>query len=349
VSLIFRAEDTSSNEDETSRHPSATRSRGRRVHLLFLAPSFEAVERLVALINPKGKLASDGRPVLRMSCRDFALACAEADEQIMIIPAHIWTPWFGLLGSKSGFDSIEEAFGDQASRIHAYETGLSSDPPMCWRVESLNKRVLVSSSDLHSGPNMMREATLLHSKVSDYDYSSLREVLTVSGHKNYYGTLEFFPQEGKYHADGHAACRVVMEPEKTKALGGLCPVCGRPLTVGVNHRVLDLASYAVDYKPKYGGVVIYAVPLQEIIAAALDKGKQSKAVQSLYDRLVDSVDTEYALLHERKEFPAWVPERVVAGIQKVRDGDVIIDPGYDGVYGKVNLFQPSDTKMSLWA
>jgi DNA helicase II / ATP-dependent DNA helicase PcrA len=322
--------------------------KGRRVHVLFFAPSFAAVERLVKIINPKAKLASDGRPILGMSCRDFAKACLEADEKIMIIPAHIWTPWFGLLGSKSGFDSIEEAFEDQADRVLAYETGLSADPSMCWRVETLNKRVMVSSSDLHSGPNMMREATLLNGEIADYSYDRLYKALSKVGNNDYYGTLEFFPQEGKYHADGHAACKVVLEPDKTKQLNGLCPVCGRPLTVGVNHRVTDLAGHPSGYKPPHAGQVIYSVPLQEIIAEALQRGKQSKAVQSVYDRMVDTITNEYNLLHQFNDFPNWVPERVVKGIQKVRRGEVFIEPGYDGIYGRVRLFENDKKMISLW-
>lgn len=323
--------------------------KGRRVHLIFIAPSFKAVEALVSKINDKGKLASDGRVILSMSCRDFTVACREADETIMVIPAHIWTPWFGLLGSKSGFDSIEECFEDQAEHIKAYETGLSADPQMCWRVDSLNKRVLLSGSDLHSPPNMMREATLLNGSIQDYDYTRLQKAISEVGNKDYYGTLEFYPQEGKYHADGHAACKVVLDPEQTNKLNGRCPNCGGHITVGVNHRVDDLASHASGYKPKRAGEVIYSVPLQEIIAEALGKGKLSKGIQSIYFQMTDTVGTEYAILHEIERFPDWVPARVVQGIYKVRHGEVDVIPGYDGIYGVVELFESRDSKLSLWA
>ncbi|HEY1074690.1 MAG TPA: endonuclease Q family protein [Patescibacteria group bacterium] len=322
--------------------------KGRRVHLLFLAPSFEAVERLVAKINHKGKLASDGRVILSMSCREFALACQEADPHIIVIPAHIWTPWFGLLGSKSGFDSIEEAFGDQASYIRTYETGLSADPAMCWRVETLNSRVLISSSDAHSAPNMMREATLFNGNITDYSYARLYDVLIEVGNKDYYGTLEFYPQEGKYHADGHAACKLTFDPAMTKTLKGRCPKCGGLITVGVNHRVDDLASHPVGYVPKHAGKVLYSVPLQEIIAEAVAKGKSTKSVQSLYFQMISEIASEYSLLHEVESFPEWVPEKVVEGIYMVRRGEVNVIPGYDGVYGVVKLFSSGDSKVTRW-
>lgn len=332
VSLMFRQGD----------------KKGRRVHLLFLAPSFRAVEELVAKINNKGKLASDGRVILSMSCKEFSKVCRETDPRIMVIPAHIWTPWFGLLGSKSGFDSIEEAFEDEAKNIAAYETGLSADPAMCWRVDSLNSRVLISSSDLHSPPNMMREATLLNSVISDYNYEHLREVLSQVGHPDYYGTLEFYPEEGKYHADGHAACTVILGPEKTNELNGRCPVCGQLVTVGVLHRVYDLANHPAGFKPKNAGQVIYMVPLQEIIAEALGRGKQSKSVQQIYFRMTEELGSEFVINHELDAFPNWVPSRIIEGIKKVRNGKLTIIPGYDGIYGQVKLFRKNDAKIPLW-
>lgn len=322
--------------------------KGRRVHLMFLAPSFKAVESLVAKINNKGKLASDGRVILSMSCHDFADACFTTDSEILVIPAHIWTPWFGLLGSKSGFDSIEEAFGDLAKDITTYESGLSADPAMCWRVNSLNKRVLISSSDAHSSPNMMREATLLNGEVKDYDYSRLRQAISEPGNPDYYGTLEFYPQEGKYHADGHAACRIALEPEGTNNLRGRCPQCGGVITVGVKHRVYDLAAHEVGFKPKYGGRVVYSVPLQEIIAEAMSKGKHTKGVQGIYTRMVETIAPEFSLLHEPIEFPSWVLPRIIEGISKVKRGDVTILPGYDGIYGVVRLFHPVEVPQTLW-
>lgn len=323
--------------------------KGRRVHVLFLASSFSAVEALVAKINDKGKLASDGRPILGMSCRDFVAACREAHPDIVVIPAHIWTPWFGLLGSKSGFDSIEEGFEDQAHYITAFETGLSTDPTMCWRIESLTKRVLLSGSDLHSLPNMMREATLLNGSISNYDYARLARVIREPDNPDYYGTLEFYPEEGKYHADGHAACKVMLTPEQTDKLKGICPNCGRKVTVGVLHRVHELAAYPAGYAPAHAGQTVFAVPLQEIIAEAVGRGKATKGVQGLYMRMTDELGTEFAVLREVEEFPEWVPSRVVEGIQKVRQGDVRMRPGYDGIYGEVKLFEsPEEKQVSLW-
>lgn len=322
--------------------------KGRRVHVLFFAPSFRAVEALVARIQDKGKLASDGRVILSMSCRDFALVCQDADPGIMVVPAHIWTPWFGLLGSRSGFDSIEEAFEDQAGYITAFETGLSADPTMCWRVESLRKRVLISGSDLHSYPNMMREATLFNGSIDEWNYTRFQTVLSQPGHADYRGTLEFYPEEGKYHLDGHAACNVVLTPAETQRLNGICPSCGRPLTVGVLHRVEELATYPADQPPSHAGSVVYAVPLQEIIAEALGKGKQSKSVQYLYDRMVQEIATEYAILQEIEAFPQWVPGQVVEGVLRVRKGDLTIIPGYDGIYGQIRMFRQQDPQTKLW-
>ncbi len=322
--------------------------KGRRVHVLFLAPSFAAVEKLVAVIQTKGKVASDGRVILSMSCRDFTAACLESDPRFLVIPAHIWTPWFGLLGSKSGFDSIEEGFEDMAPYIKAYETGLSADPAMCWRVETLNSRVLLSGSDLHSPPNMMREATLLNGDVTDYSYERLYHAISEVGNVDYYGTLEFYPEEGKYHADGHAACGVVLQPSETKKLKGICPHCGKPLTIGVNYRVDDLASHPTGYKPPHAGNVISSVPLQEIIADAFGKGKQSKTVQACYFRMIDTIAPEFTLLHDQKEFPNWVPERIVGGILRMRRGEVTIKPGYDGLYGTVTLYPEEATPLTLW-
>ncbi len=322
--------------------------KGRRVHLVFLAPSFQAVEKLVAKIQDKGQLASDGRPILGMSCEEFARTCEEVDPTIMIIPAHIWTPWFGLLGSKSGFDSIEDCFKSQSHRIKAYETGLSADTAMCWRVETLAKRVLISGSDLHSLPNMMREATLFNGMVVDYEYDRLHSALSEIGNRDYWGTIEFYPQEGKYHADGHASCKVVLEPEQTNKLNGQCPVCGGIITVGVNHRVNDLAIHENGYKLDFAGKVIYAIPLQEIIAEALGKSKSSKTTQDLYFKMTDDLGTEFAILHELKTFPSWIPARVEEGIQKVRRGEVDIHPGYDGLYGTIKLFEKDIQTLSLW-
>ncbi len=341
VSLMFRMHEWAGTDLEG-------RSKGRRVHLIFLAPSFEAVERLVEKINPISKLASDGRPIISTSCRDFAQMCFDADPNIMIIPAHIWTPWFGLLGSKSGFDSIEEAFGEYAPRITAYETGLSADPAMCWRVPTLQNRVLLSSSDLHSLPNMMREATLFHGDISDYSYALLQEICSQPGHANYYGTLEFFPEEGKYHMDGHAACSVVLKPEETQRLKGLCPSCGKPLTVGVLHRVVELANKPKGYQTSHAGKVLSAIPLQELIADALAKRKQSQAVQRLYCDMTDKIGNEYSLLFVQNEWPDWVPQLVQASLSKMRQGEVAIEPGYDGLYGKIHVVQQRDPRINLW-
>ncbi len=304
---------------------------GRRVHLLVFAPSFAVVERITSYLLTLGRVDYDGRPTFGISCRDFAAAMESIDARFEIIPAHVWTPWFGLFGSKSGFDSVEEAFLDKAYLIHSLETGLSSDPAMNWRLSALDRFGLVSFSDLHSAwPwRMSREATLFAS-LDAYD-DLLSALRTGTG---LLGTVEVDPLYGKYHYDGHRACRVRLSPEETRKLQGICPVCRKPLTVGVEYRVEELADRPVGYVRPRAPLVHTLLPLSEVIAAVLSCGVATKKVASAYEGLVSGSD-EYTVLMgmEEKELRSRSNAEIARAVLADRAGRIRVSPGYDGVYG----------------
>jgi uncharacterized protein (TIGR00375 family) len=307
--------------------------RGRRIHLILLVPSLDDAMRINGALSGRGNLAYDGRPMLGLSAHDFCEVVWEQSSETMIIPAHAWTPWYAVFGAKSGFDSLVACFGDYTDRICAIETGLSSDPPMNRRVSALDDVRLISCSDAHSPAKLAREATLFD--VSDVCFDSIAHALKTG--EGYAGTLEFYPQEGKYHYDGHRACGVSRSPEESTADGNICPVCGKTLTIGVLHRIQELAD---RQEPKRSGVSFRSlIPLDEIISQAIGVGVQSKAVAKIYDFMVERHGSELnALLdHPLDGFSRDIPERVVEGIAKMRCGDVVIEPGYDGVYGKIRI------------
>ncbi|MBF0214449.1 MAG: AAA family ATPase, partial [Magnetococcales bacterium] len=263
----------------------------RKVHHVLCVPSLEAARRLIQRLGRIGNLNADGRPILGLDSRDLLEITLEADPDAFLIPAHIWTPWFSALGSKSGFDSIAECYGDLAEHIFAVETGLSSDPPMNWRVGSLDRYRLVSNSDAHSPSKVAREATVFTSAM-DY-YAMLRALRTGEG---YGGTVEFFPEEGKYHLDGHRACQVCLEPAETRRLGGLCPVCGKGLTVGVLNRVESLADRGEGSAPATAGPYWSLIPLPEIIAEVEGVGPTSGRVAKTYDEMLRRLGSELEIL-----------------------------------------------------
>jgi uncharacterized protein (TIGR00375 family) len=316
----------------------------RRIHVNIFFPEIKDVEQFNATLEKMGcNLKSDGRPIIGLSAKDLARISLEINPKAIIIPAHAWTPWFSIFGSKSGFDSIEECFGEYVKNIFAIETGLSSDPPMNWRLSTLDKIVLVSNSDAHSLANLGREAN-----VFDWDNPSYDEFYnTLKNHdkKKFLSTIEFFPEEGKYHLDGHASCKVVMEPSETKKNKGLCPVCKKPMTIGVFNRVAEIADREkgeLDNHIPYKSIV----PLQEIIAEAFDVGKGSKRVQAEYFNIIKKGDTEFkVLLDLSKEELAKIAEPIIVeGIMRVREGKLFIEPGYDGIYGTVKIFRPKERK-----
>ena len=306
----------------------------RKVHNLLLLPSLEAAEKLSRRLELVGNLHSDGRPILGLSSHDLLEITLEVCPQAMCIPAHIWTPHFSLLGAFSGFDSVEECFGDLTSYIHAVETGLSSDPPMNWNVPLLDGMQLVSHSDAHSPQKLGREANLLE---TGFSYPEVKAALETG--EGLWGTVEFFPEEGKYHLDGHRACGVRLSPQETRALQGKCPVCGKRLTVGVEHRVEDLACRQPGSSRENRKPFAKLVPLATVLSTCLGRGEQTKTVQAAYERLLSQLGTEFSILREApvETIAAVAGEPVARGISLLRQGKAAWQPGFDGVYGTLSL------------
>ncbi|MDP3758384.1 MAG: endonuclease Q family protein, partial [Candidatus Daviesbacteria bacterium] len=320
----------------------------RRIHNVIMLPSFESVEKLQkALLAKHAKLSSDGRPIVGISSKDLLKICLEIDQNVIFIPAHIWTPWFGVFGSQSGYDSLEDCFEDLTEYIYAIETGLSSDPAMNWRIKELDNRSIISCSDAHSLPNLGREATVFGGDVSS-GYSGLfRDIKE----QKIAGTIEFYPEEGKYHYTGHRNCNVKYAPEDTKAKGTKCQVCGRGLTVGVMERVEDLAGRSAEELGEFkeNGVVKgkfnrpgyrKLVPLLQIIAEAFETAPTTQKVLNEYKKLTNSLGNEIKLLTKVDigEIAKISGPKIAEGVEKVRRGDLVIDPGYDGVYGVVKIW-----------
>ena len=311
----------------------------RKVHTLVLMPSLEAAEKLSRRLGALGNVTSDGRPILGLDAKHVLEVVLETDPDSLVIPAHIWTPWFSILGSKSGFDSLEECYEDLVGHIYALETGLSSDPPMNWRLSSLDRYVLVSNSDAHSPQKIGREANLLN---IDLSYPAL--AAAIKTREGFLGTLEFFPDEGKYHLDGHRKCEQRLEPGVSKKFQGRCPVCGKPLTLGVLHRVLDLADRPPAAKPDTAKSYHHLIPLCEILSEVLQCGPATKKVDELYFRLLEKLGPELEIL--RQAPLAALAETggplLAAGIDKMRREDVLIQGGYDGEYGIIRLFNQGE-------
>ncbi len=308
-----------------------------RVHTLIFAPDFDCVKRINRYLSRFGSLESDGRPMLGLDVakmsEDLERICPEA----FLVFAHIWTPWYSLFGSRSGFDGLSQAFPDGLPRnVVGLETGLSSDPPMNWCVSELDELVLVSNSDAHSPINIGREANVFSRPL---DFFELREVLEKRDRDRFLFTVEFFPEEGKYHYDGHRACNVVLHPKESVSLGGICPVCARPLTLGVLHRVYDLSDRDLeDLRPE--GRVGYrrVVPLLDLIASLRGRGKGSKQVFKEYEEVLErGKEVEVLILWEKEKLASEVSEDLAEAIWQVRSGMVRIFPGYDGVYGRIEV------------
>lgn len=324
----------------------------RRLHLLLFAPSLEVVKKLNAALETRGvNLKADGRPIMGISAKEMVKICLDVDERMMVIPAHAWTPWFSVFGSKSGYDSLEECFEEMTPHIKAIETGLSSDPPMNHRLSQLDNITLVSNSDAHGLENLGREANVFSfNSEQEITYSEIRRIITEGDRKKFLYTIEFYPEEGKYHADGHAACGIALDPKATKRVGGLCPKCKKPLTIGVLHRVDDLADRSeikkvgvqnIEPLPKRDFIPHkYIVPLREILGQVFEVGVGSKKVKKEYDYLIKNIGSEfYILLHASEEDIKRnsVEPNILSAIQNVRAGKVIAKPGYDGVYGIIDV------------
>jgi len=333
----------------------------RRIHNLILSPSIETVEKInKEMINRGYNLNSDGRPIIGLSSRNLLEMVLSIDKTALLIPCHVWTPWFSLYGSMSGFDSIEECFGDYSKFIFGVETGLSSDPEMNWRIKELEKRTILSSSDAHSMAKMGREATVF--ELEDLTFKNIRRAIIGPSLKpdpqslpdRIAYTIEFYPEEGKYHYTGHRNCKIIQSPDETKKNGTICPVCGRSLTVGVMHRVEQLAGHGPDEAEKLdekGVKWIYdpsgnhppfvkLVPLLEIIAESMSFTVLSQKVKDKFDQLCLSLGSEMNILFKAsiKDIEKVAGEKIAEGIKKVRQGDIVINPGYDGEYGVVKIW-----------
>ncbi len=300
----------------------------RKVHNLIYVPDFASAERISVRLAGIGNIESDGRPILGLDSRDLLEIVLEEAPAGFLVPAHIWTPWFSLFGSRSGFDDIEECFGDLTPYIFALETGLSSDPDMNRMISALDRFALISNSDCHSPSRLGREANLFS---TGFDYFSLREAIHGNSRKTFRGTVEFFPEEGKYHLDGHRSCKVCLEPEDTRRSGGRCPACGRPLTVGVLHRILDLADREEPVFRPDAPQTFSLVPLPEVLGEIIGVGPASKKVLQNYAALIERFGSEFnLLLHTTPEDIAGASPVLAEAVTRIRDGRVIRHSGYDG-------------------
>lgn len=319
------------------------KGRGYRIHNIVFAPSFKIVDKINETLARYGNLASDGRPILGMDACELARIIFDIDENCMIVPGHMFTPWFSLFGSMSGFDKIEDCFEDQAARIFAAETGLSSDPAMGWRLSQLDRITLVSNSDSHSPAKIGREANVFDCTL---DYKTIREILKTKDKKRFLYTIEFFPEEGKYHFDGHRLCGIRWSPKETRENKGRCPKCAKPVTVGVMNRVEQLADRPEGYVPSNAIPYKNLIPLDEIIAEAKGINKASQVVEKEYRGFVAKFGTEFDILLRvsPQDLRKGLPPKVAEGILRVREGKVKIQAGFDGEYGKISIFGEEDKK-----
>jgi uncharacterized protein (TIGR00375 family) len=315
--------------------------RVRKIHSLIFAPDYASASRINAALSGIGNLSSDGRPILGLDAKRLLRIVLDASDKALFVPAHAWTPHFSVFGAGSGFGSLEECFEELTPNIHAIETGLSSDPSMNRRLSALDALTLISNSDAHSPAKLGREANIFDTNVS---YESIIDSIKTGN--GFSGTIEFFPEEGKYHYDGHRTCGVCLSPEETRRHNFLCPVCGKRVTVGVMHRVEKLADRENGFTPAGAASFHSIIPLQEIIAETMKVGPNSKAVNREYLRLVEKLGNEFKILMdtpldeiERAGYPL-----LREAIGRMRSGDIHIAPGYDGEYGKIKIFEEAERK-----
>ena len=324
----------------------------RKVHNLIFSPSLQAAKKIQTKLGAIGNISSDGRPILGLDSYDLLSIMLEADAKNLFVPAHIWTPWFSVLGSMGGFDSMQDAFGDLTKHIFALETGLSSDPPMNWRLKGLDDFILISNSDAHSPSKLGREANIFD---TEFSYDGIYKALSDKDDKGLLSTLEFFPEEGKYHFDGHRSCHLRWHPKETIKHKGICSVCGKPVTVGVLSRVEALADRSEGINSRRFRPYQNIVPLPELIAEAKEKGVVSRAVQEAYMNVLSKLGNEFYIL---LDCPITDIQRVAGdvlaeGINRMRQGKVGIAAGYDGEFGTIKIFESGerehiDKQMSLW-
>jgi len=309
----------------------------RRIHTMIFAPNFKVVEKINNELSELGKLSSDGRPIFGFSAKELVEIITDISDEIFLVPAHAWTPWFSVFGANSGFDSIEECFEEQSKHISCIETGLSSDPQMNWRLSSLDKISLISNSDAHSPNRIGREANVFDCEMN---YKEIIEAIKTKDKEKFPFTVEFFPEEGKYHFDGHRNCGILFSPAESRKNKNICPVCGRKLTIGVMHRVEALADRSEGFVPENAIPCKHLIPLVEIIAEALNQGVDTKGVDNEYLRLVSTYGSEFRILLDLplEELEKSTPPKILEGIKRVREGNLQITPGHDGVYGKIQIF-----------
>lgn len=322
----------------------------RKVHNLILLPSLEAAERLSLKLEEIGNIRSDGRPILGISSKELLAVTMDVCPNAIFIPAHIWTPHFSLFGAFSGFDSVEECFGELSTKIHAFETGLSSDPWMNYRVAQLDGYTMISNSDAHSPAKLGRECNIFQ---TEFCYTAIRRALETG--EGFGGTIEFFPEEGKYHLDGHRACHVRLTPQETRALGGICPVCGKKITIGVLNRLEQLAVRDNGYIPENAKPFEHSMPLPEVIAAAEGISPESGKTKALYCKMLCEFGPEATILRTvpHTDIAASFGDRMAEGIRRLREGHVLKTAGFDGEYGKIALFSPEELRnasgqISFW-
>ncbi len=318
----------------------------RKIHTIIFSPDFPAVEKINTQLSWIGNLKSDGRPILGLDAKELAKIALDASPDCLVVPAHIYTPWFSLFGSKSGFDSIEECFEEYSKYIFAGETGLSSDPPMSWRNSDLDKIALISNSDAHSPAKLGREANVFN---TDLSYQSIVEAIKTKNPGKFLYTIEFFPEEGKYHFDGHRNCGIRFSPQETKKHNGLCPVCGKPLTVGVLNRIEELADRKEGFIPEKSLPFKSLVPLGEIIADVLNCSVGTKAVEKEYRNLIEKFGSEFNVLLNisEKELAGATLTEISQAVIRVREEKVTKEPGYDGVYGRIKIFGRAEVKKEV--
>lgn len=316
----------------------------RKNHNLVYAPDIETAKRINARLSEIGNLASDGRPILGLPAHDLLEIVLETSDDAHLIPAHVWTPWFSTLGSKAGYDSIEECFRDLSEHIFALETGLSSDPEMNWKISALDRYTLISNSDAHSPQKLGREANLFDTERS---YYAIFEALKTK--KGFNGTYEFFPEEGKYHMDGHRKCNVCMKPHESIKHNEICPVCGKPLTIGVLNRVEKLADREMPQKPEGAPDFEYIIPLPEIISEFTGTGPSSKGVQQNFIRMISKFGNEFDLLQKIpiEEIKSKGGELLAEAIRRLRHREVNPQGGYDGEYGVISIFNPGEIEQLM--
>lgn len=320
----------------------------RRVHLCILAPNLETAGKINKALEDRGaKLKSDGRPILGMSAKDIVQICLDVDKKCLVIPAHVWTPWFAVFGSKSGFDSLEECFEELTPHIKAIETGLSSDPIMNWRMSELDNLAIVSNSDAHSGPQIGREANVM--ELGERTYDEIFDIISTNDKKRFLYTIEFYPEEGMYHWSGHRDCSFSCDEKDTVKNKGICPKCKKPLTIGVTNQVEKLANISEKDIDRGKRVPFKSiVPLPNIIADYFGMGRTSKRVQNLFMSIIEQAGNEFKVLLDlsKEELYKIMPENLADGILRMRKGEIKIEPGFDGQYGVIDIFSDKERKLA---